>query len=154
MVTSWCSFSKWRKLPLPNGPSMWVSSFRRDGDSPREMPSSANEIGSRSASSSRFFFCPSLFLSLSLSSLSLSFSLLLSPSLPPSPSTLFARINSAVQNYRVLRRTVPRKWRPRKGRRFLLVIKIYAGTTWTPGWRRAFSNEEYDEGNYVDGKNA
>lgn len=100
----------------------------------------------------RFFFCPPLFLSLFLSPLSLSFSLLLSPSLPPSPSTLFARINSAVQNYRVLRRTVPRKWRPRKGRRFLLVIKIYAGTTWTPGWRRAFSNEEYDEGNYVDGK--
>jgi len=73
--------------------------------------------------------------------LRLSLSLFLSPS----PSTLFAHINSTVQNYRVLRRMVPRKWRPRKGRRFLLVIKIYAGTMWTPGWRRAFFNERYED---------
>jgi len=65
-----------------------------------------------------------------------------------------AYINSAVQNYRVLRRTVPRKWSPRKGRRFLLVIKIYARTTWTLGWRRAFFNEAYTMRTAMQMKNA
>ena len=104
------------------------------GDSPREMPPLAR------ASSSRFFFCPSLSLSFLSFPLSLYF--------------ICAYINSAVQNYRVLRRTVPRKWSPRKGQRFLLVIKIYARTTWTLGWRRAFFNEAYMMRTAMQMKNA